>query len=84
MIKVNFIEVGRGKKSWTASCTEITFDWLCKQVLLFVPIKDIAEGLSFKNVHGKGTIYAGVRSVGKFEVVTETITNEGSGDNAEG
>ena len=77
MVKVNFSEVGRDKKSWTASCTKISFDWLYKQVKTFGGMTNVA----FRVKHGKGTIYAGKLSVGKFEVVTETITNEGSGDN---
>ena len=92
MITVKFIDVGRNKLSWTATCAEVGFDWLCKQVLSRVPIKDIAEGLSFRNEHGSGTIYAGVRAVGRFivvserakdarsaRIVTETITNQGGG-----
>jgi len=45
---------------------------------------DISGELGFKTVHGKGTIYAGVQAVGKYEIVTETITNEGSGENGKG
>ena len=80
MLTVKFIDVGRDKKNWTATCAEVGFDWLCKQVLSRVPIKDIAEGLSFRNEYGKGTIYAGEQVVGHFEVVTETITNQGGGE----
>jgi len=80
MIKVNFSEVGRGKKSWTASCPDaISLSWLEKQVKLLA--SDITDELGFKTIHGKGKIYAGGRIVGRYEIVTETITNEGSGGN---
>ena len=83
MIKVRFYDVGRDKKTFTASCpTAISFDWLHKQVRMFAA--DIAGELGFKTVHGKGKIYAGTRCVGKYEVcffrqgekadVTESIT----------
>jgi len=81
MIKVNFMTVGRDRKSWTASCpTSLSFKWLQKQVNLLAP--DLVGDLGFKTVHGKGTIYEGARVSGFYEIVTETITNEGSGDNA--
>ncbi|MCL2703878.1 MAG: hypothetical protein FWE91_09765 [Defluviitaleaceae bacterium] len=79
-MKVNFYDVGRGLKKWTASCpTEITLDWLHSQVKLFGGLS--ASSIGFLTVHGKGTIYDGDRPVGNYEIVTETITNKGGGGN---
>ena len=71
MIKVNFSGVGRNNKAWTASCTTaISLEWLEKQVKLMGG--DIEGELGFMTVHGKGTIYAGGQTVGKYEVVFES------------
>ena len=79
MIKIKFFDVGCDKKSWTASCVEITFDWLCRQAMTLGGLA--SSDISFKNVHGKGEIYTREGVVGRFEVVTETVTNKGGSEN---
>jgi len=79
MKTVKFIDVGRNKLSWTAQTAEVGFDWLYKQVKAKGAL--MSSDIAFRNEHGNGTIYAGVRAVGRFEVVTETVTSEGGGGN---
>jgi len=72
-IMVKFVDVGVNKLSWTATCKEISFDWLYKQIKSKGAL--MSSEISFYNEHGSGIIYAGLRAVGRFEIVTETITN---------
>lgn len=64
MIRVKFIEVGRGKKSWEASYNGNTDDlevWLRKQVRPFI----LSPHIEFSE---SGYIFAGMRMVGRFEI----------------
>lgn len=63
MVNVTFTDVGRGKASWSATCEEVTFDWLYDQV------KSKAMVLSTElNFSEEGTIFAGFHPIGKFQV----------------
>jgi len=72
VITVKFIDVGQEKRNWTSTCAEISFNWLYRQVKSNGAL--MSGDLSFKNEHGKGTIYEGFCAVGRFEVVTEIVT----------
>lgn len=62
-MKVKFIDVGRNKKSWEAECDgELNYNWLYSQAKKALMSSDI-------DFSDDGTIFAGFRSVGKFEVV---------------
>lgn len=62
-MKVKFIEVGRDNKSWEAECNgELTYEWLYGQAKKALRSSDI-------DFSEDGTIFAGFRSVGRFEVI---------------
>ena len=77
MKTVKFIDVGRNKLSWTAQTAEISLAWLTLQVAHNGGHNSL--NLALKNVHGKGDIYDGAKIIEHFEIVTETVTNEGGG-----
>ena len=75
MIRVKFIEVGRGNKTWEADCpNEITYQWLYNQVKSRGGV--MSSNLFFSD---SGTIFAGFHPIGKFEIASETSTGEGGG-----
>ncbi len=64
-MKVKFIDVGRNKKSWEAECKgQLTFDWLYSQAKKALMSSDI-------DFTDDGSILAGFRTVGRFEIVEE-------------
>jgi len=65
MPKVKFIEVGRSKSNWEAEYRgDLTESWLYKQAKKALMSRDIWFTDS-------GIIFAGIRSVGKFEIIEE-------------
>ena len=76
---VKFIEVGRLKKSWDAECKSraLSYGWLYKQV----KNNGVMSGdITFlKN----GTIYAGIRPIGKFEVIEKEAPHEWGADSGD-
>jgi hypothetical protein len=70
---VKFKDVGRNKKSWEAHCDgELTYKFMYGQVKSNAAI--MSSDLEFGD---NGTIFAGFRSVGTFEVLPKAIgTNE--------
>jgi hypothetical protein len=68
-MKVRFIQVGRNNASWEAECRgELTESWMYNQVKKHLMSRDIE--------FGDGVIYAGLRAVGRFEII-ENVDVEG-------
>jgi len=66
---VKFIEVGRNKLTWVAKCNGVLTDkWLYFQARAALMSRDIEFGET-------GEIYAGMRNVGRFEIIEGEITN---------
>lgn len=70
-MKVNFINVGRNHKNWTAEMSSINYDSLRKQVKNAVLSKN--PDFEYDEETGKGEIYAGWNCVGTFEVEKEEV-----------
>lgn len=71
-MEVKFINVGRSKTSWTAkinNISELTYDWLYKQVKKHLMSTSI--DFQFDDISNTGCVYAGVRNVGKFELIAK-------------
>ena len=64
-MKVEFIEVGRFKKSWTADLKEISYDSLYLQVKPHLLSNDIEFTMSGH------VLVSGIRTVGKFRILEE-------------
>ena len=67
MPRVRFTEVGRNKVTWEAEYKgELTESWLYKQAKKAL----MSSGIEFGD---NGVIYAGFRSVGRFEIIEGEI-----------
>lgn len=66
MITVKFTNVGRGKKTWTAikEKGELTYNWLYKQIKEQQAL--MSSDIDFLD---DGTILAGFRDVGKYQII---------------
>lgn len=64
-MKVRFINVGKDKKSWEAETDgELSYNWLYGQVKKHSAL--FSSGIDF---YEDGSITAGFRTVGRFEVI---------------
>ncbi len=66
-MEVKFINIGRNNANFTKECNEeLTYDWLLKQVKLYLLSHniDIEE-----NRKGTLTVFAGMQTVGEIEII---------------
>ena len=68
LLKVHFVAVGRGCKSWDAECAEedLTEKWVFKQIRESKAL--MSRNLEFVIEGDEGTIFAGIHSVGKIRI----------------
>ena len=69
MTKVQFIKVGRGKRTWTSEMQKVTPNLLADEVARSGALmsRDIEVEWDIDTMKGK--IYAGFHSVGTFEIL---------------
>ena len=66
---VSFHNVGRGKASWKAECSELDYDWFYSQVKRNSDV--MSSDLEFclkENDEKSGVIFAGFHNIGTFTI----------------